>query len=530
MATIERDEYDTIAYESHPLPQAHPRRLQMLATLFGMQPAPVEECRYLELGCGEGGHLIASAFGLPGSRFVGVDRAEQPILRGRARAERLGLANATLVCADLMEARIEGGPFDYIVAHGLYSWVPPHVRERLLEICQTQLAPQGVAYISYNAFPGCHIRRMLWEMMRFHVRHLEEPRQKIAQAVELLKFLSKGNPEEDELGKFYQKELESAVEREMEQIIYHDDLASVNDPVYFHEFVGQASRHGLQYLAEADFFEMQHFRFPPEVRETLVRMEAEDLILKEQYLDFLKCRRFRQTLLCHQDVALKRQIAPSEARQYRFLSPALPTSATPNLARGAVEEFTGPRGGKMRIDHPLSKAALLVLGEQMPWTLPYSELVQLARQRLESDPGAREELSETDRQRDEEILCEVLLAGYRGDLLRWELDTPTWVPSVSERPMVNGLTRLELQNGVENVVTLSHAWMRIEQPFDRQVLLYADGTRTVDEIVREMESAVDSGRVAAPLKAAEPNAEPADVRTAVEQILASAAKYALLAA
>jgi hypothetical protein len=169
----------------------------------------------------------------------------------------------------------------------------------------------------------------------------------------------------------------------------------------------------------------------------------------------------------------------------------------------------------------------------LPWALSYPELVGRARQRLASDPETRGSLETADRERDEEILCEVLLACYRADLLRWQLDPPCWAPTVSERPAVNALTRLQLQEGVENVFTLNHGLMKIDRPFDRHVLLQADGGRTVDEIVDGVESSLKAGRIVTPTSppdGAGRGEEPIDSRTAVERILASAAKYGLLSA
>jgi tRNA G46 methylase TrmB len=116
--------YDNVPYPSAPYPQTHPDRLATMATLFGMRPAPVERCRVLELGCNDGSNLIAMAYGLPQSQFVGIDLAERPIAKGKATIEALGLTNLTLHCLDLRHMPSDLGRFDFILAHGVYSWVP----------------------------------------------------------------------------------------------------------------------------------------------------------------------------------------------------------------------------------------------------------------------------------------------------------------------------------------------------------------------------------------------------------------------
>ncbi len=163
--------YDEVEYPGQVFPQTHPDRLATLATVFGLSPAPPERCRVLEVGCGDAGNLIPIAMGAPGTECIGFDLSATAIAKGQAIANELGLTNIKLSQADLM-AYHPDGKFDYIIAHGFMSWVPPPVQERLLQLCRESLAPQGVAMISYNTLPGFHLRRMLREMMRIMSRIL----------------------------------------------------------------------------------------------------------------------------------------------------------------------------------------------------------------------------------------------------------------------------------------------------------------------------------------------------------------------
>jgi cyclopropane fatty-acyl-phospholipid synthase-like methyltransferase len=126
-----------------------------------MQPAPVNNCRILELGCGSGENLIALAFNFPSSELIGLDLERQPVALGQDSIAELGLTNIQLHRLDLCEASREHfGSFDYIIARGLYSWVPPLARERVLAICRELTTPQGIAYVSYDAYPGNHLRNL----------------------------------------------------------------------------------------------------------------------------------------------------------------------------------------------------------------------------------------------------------------------------------------------------------------------------------------------------------------------------------
>ena len=191
MTSPELNPYDEVAYPSLPIAHTHPDRLATVGMHFGMRPAAVERCRVLELGCSSGANLLAMAVGLPESEFVGVDLASKPIARGKAMVEALGLKNLNLRQADLLEMAPDYGKFDYIIAHGLYTWVPAPVRDQMMAICKASLAPQGIAYVSYDAFPGSYARVMVREMMLFHIRDFREPQQQLQQAVTLLKLLAK---------------------------------------------------------------------------------------------------------------------------------------------------------------------------------------------------------------------------------------------------------------------------------------------------------------------------------------------------
>src|SRR5262245_22326178 len=165
--------------------------MAVMGRLFGLSPAPVETCRVLELGCGSSINLAAMALPLPGARFVGIDASPRQIEIGRDLLRQIGVANVALEARDLMAFPEDLGPFDYILCHGVYSWVPPPVQEKILEIFARSLAPQGIAYLSYNTYPGCHLRDMAREMMRFHVRHVPDPAQSTEQARALITFLKR---------------------------------------------------------------------------------------------------------------------------------------------------------------------------------------------------------------------------------------------------------------------------------------------------------------------------------------------------
>ena len=247
--------YDQVLYPGFPLAQTHPDRLATIAGLLGMRALPPDRCRVLELGCGDGGNLIPMALGLPQSQFTGIDLAEQAVARGRTVIQALGLENISLRQMDLTKAGADLGEFDYVLAHGVYSWVPPEVRDALLRISRANLAPDGVAYVSYNAYPGFHRREMFRGMMLHNVRSVRDPAGRYQQAVQLVEDLAKCKLDGELARLLFDEQLQHLSET-APWVLYHDDLAGTNRAFYFHEFAAEARRHHVQYLAEADFVEM----------------------------------------------------------------------------------------------------------------------------------------------------------------------------------------------------------------------------------------------------------------------------------
>jgi SAM-dependent methyltransferase len=182
--------YDEVPYDSNPFQQTHPSRLFTIGTLFGLRPAPVQRCRVLELACAGGGNLMPMADYLPDSEFVGIDLSAKQIADGQAIAAQLGLKNLTLRQANILDVDASYGSFDYIIAHGVFSWVPGAVRQKILDICSQRLNPNGIAYVSFNTYPGWHMRGMIRDMMRYHSGRFNQPQERVRQARALLDFLA----------------------------------------------------------------------------------------------------------------------------------------------------------------------------------------------------------------------------------------------------------------------------------------------------------------------------------------------------
>lgn len=353
--------YNEVLYETLARFETHPDRLATVARLAGLDAAPVERCRYLEIGCGNASNVAALAYLLPRSRFVGVDLAEVPIAAGEQMRAALALDNLTLHARDLRDIGEEWGEFDYIVAHGVYSWVPAEVRDALLRVCRERLAPNGVAFISYNALPGRHIRQFLRDFMQFHARDIHDSGQRLEQARWSLQFLAASPRLPDAWRPLIENEVKTVLKLK-DGWLFHDDLAESNEPVYFRDFAEHAGRHALQYLGEAD---------PPEMFDPqgLLRTLPGDLLDREQYMDYLKARLFRQTLLCHASRTLQRRPIEDCVDQFLF------SSLCRTVEDGQIE---GMRGVRIAPLHDAVRNVASALGEVYPLPLTFAELIPYA--------------------------------------------------------------------------------------------------------------------------------------------------------
>ena len=493
-AVLTGSPYDAIAYPGHPFAQTHPDRLATLATLFGLAPAPPDGSRVLELGCGDAGNLVPMALALPGARFVGIDSALRAIERARRLIDALGLSNVELLATRIEDYAPTEKGFDYVIAHGVYSWVAAPVRDRLLAHCGMALAPDGVAYVSYNALPGGRLREALRDMLAFHTGGLGDARQRVAQARELLRFLLAGWPDDQPFAAAMRRHVERLVDSD-DALLAHDELSDDNVSVYFHEFAAHAARHGLQYLAEADFFEMQTGVVPDAVSDAL--REVDDVVRREQYLDFLKGRMFRQTLLCGAEARVDRRPRPAVIERLAVSSPVR-ASGEPD-ADGRVT-FEGPADSTLTTDHPLVAGALERIGEQWPAAVQVGDL-----------------LAGETQERDRSAVCDALLRAYGANLVQLHVRAPSLSVCPGERPEASALARYQAREG-PLVTNLRHATVRIEDDLGRRLVELLDGRRDRAALASELRAFLtESGAPA-----------PDDIDDGLERSLRGLARLALL--
>jgi methyltransferase-like protein len=485
--TQQTTSYDQVPYPSLSYTNTHPDHLATVAKLMGLDAAPPECCRVLELGCASGGNLFPMAYTLPESKFVGIDISKVQIDEGLESLRELALDNITLKQMDILDVNGDMGQFDYIVAHGIFSWVPYEVQEKLLDVCKENLAANGVAFVSYNTYPGWHMIGIIRGLMRYHTRDDADPRQRATRAREILDFFAQSSePQGSAYGGFlrmYSELLQGGHKGNHEvgnSFLLHDEMEDFNQPYYFYEFAERAAEHGLQYLGEAEFRKMMTSNFPPEVIKALAQ-HCKSVIDLEQYMDFLRNRTLRGTLLCHQDIELSRKLRPEQIQAFRVSSCTKTESKESDIQSTAVVKFQGSDETTLAIDHPVSKAAMVHLAKVWPEPVPFDSLLDKACSYLglrAGDDGGKQ---------DAKVLAANLFKAYSysTQLVNLHIYRPPMVLTVSERPVASPVARLQARKSTL-VTNLMHERVDLDE-LDRHLIQYLDGSRDQVGLVRCLE-------------------------------------------
>jgi SAM-dependent methyltransferase len=456
--------YGRVHYEDFPLPQTHPSRLFALGKMAGMDPPPIQNCRVLELGASGGVNLIPMAHRLPHAEFVGIDLAQGAIDRGNAFARDLGLTNLTLTAMDILDFGASFGRFDYIIAHGVYAWTPEHVRDKVLAICGEALSPHGIAFISYNTQPVGHIRRMVREMMLFHARDCADPAEQVVKAREMLALLArKRSPQEIDRMDAYDAVLAAhaaeLLHKRSGNQTFHDDLEVAYEPVSFADFVDHGRRHGLQYVDDAGALDPRGGAIPKGLDAATMNrvraMAAGDRIAELQYCDYLRMRRFRQSLICRSAVQLTPEWDPARATGLH---------ASTRVVEVTNEVFASNDDFRMTASHPVPLAYL----RRLIGLWPASEIVRAE----DSDVAA---------------------ALFRAGAIALH-GAESAARRLGDGPVrADPLIRFQASRGEPMVTTLWHEALETDAEM-RQLLGLLDGTLDCAAIARQTNSQVDAIR------------------------------------
>jgi SAM-dependent methyltransferase len=481
--------YDLFAYSNHPYADSHPRRLAMLADFFGIEPAPITRCRVLELGCGAGGNILPMALEFPDSEFVGIDLSARAIEAGKADLHALGVKNLTLRHADIADVNADDGQFDYIIAHGIYSWVPPPIRQKMLAIFHDNLSPRGIVYVSYNAFPDGHLRNLIRDLMLFHIRGIEDPAERVAQARAIVKTVAEATDEKTLHGVLMRQQ-QTRIDRLRDHTLFHDDLSDVSTRFMLYQVMEDAARHGLQYLCDAALWRRWYMELPEGMRALDTELHSNSYLVRDQYLDFVDDCGFRMSLLCHHDIKLNRKVGANQITRYHLASELRPADAAIDPLGEDVVEFSGRGTQALKIDHRLTKAALLHLGRIWPASIAFPDLIGAARASLASHPNPPPPVAEDEVDRVTAALFQAVCSGH----IEIYTHPPVILTTISEQPEVSRLARYQAAAGAP-VTNLMHKAIDLSGEVVRRFVQLVDGTRTADQLVVDLAAIVAQSKL-----------------------------------
>ena len=445
--------YQATPYPSRPVTLSHPDHLHVVGRLHGMSPAPVTECRVLELGCGAGGNLAPMAGTLPGSQFTGIDLSERQFEMARDLARGGGLGNIKFHAGDSLSllADVADGTFDYIILHGLYSWVPLQVQAALLPLCGRLLSKAGIAYISYNTYPGWHGRDVVRDLMRRACAGITEPGAQVIAARGALDDLIGAYAQADDAYANLLAEEKARVEDMDDSFLLHDLLEVENHPLYLDEFLVRAGAAGLRFVSEANVAASREENFSPDAQRQLAGID--DTAAREQRIDFILNRSFRQSLLCRSNGTVQRTIDPVWLIEMHLASPLRPMGPDPNGAPGEAF-FATPDGGRIGMTAPNAIAALNYLAVAWPDFLSFQDLA------AKVGDGA--------------IVAQLAIDLYPRNWLDLLPRPPVFTKTPGPRPKATQLARWQVGRG-GMVTDQRHRNVSINDSFTRQLLPLLNG-------------------------------------------------------
>jgi methyltransferase-like protein/2-polyprenyl-3-methyl-5-hydroxy-6-metoxy-1,4-benzoquinol methylase len=476
--------YDAVPYTSNSFEETSPESLAVVARVFGLESPDIHTCRVLELGCSSGGNILPLAELYPDAEFVGVDLSARQIEDGRACLAELGLKNARLEMMSVQDITPAFGQFDYIVAHGLYSWVDAAMQEHVLRVCKENLSPKGVAYVSYNTRPGWNMVQSIRDLMLYHTAKFSDPAMKTEQARAVVNFMLSGLEGNTTPHAQLMRDEMQLLTDAGDYYLYHDHLEVNNNPVYFHEFMTSARSAGLEYLGDTELQTMLVDNLPKPVADKLRTIT--DIVQVEQYMDFFRNRRFRHTLLIHGGLELNRNITTEALEKFYLTTDMVPVVplADAELTDTSKQNFSCKRSN-VATEHPLTKLVIQTLIDQGGLPRRIDEIAQAAAARAP------------------QYSFETVKAHMLGDLnlahfvftgiVKLHLTPGAYSHTLPERPAISRMMAWQMQRS-ELVTNCRHESIRLNE-VDKVILAEMDGSRTVPELVERMLEFVKQGRL-----------------------------------
>lgn len=299
--------YKELGYKSYPFPFTTPAYLEAYGTLVGLNTPPAKTARVLELGATYGGNIISQAVHNPEATFVGIELSQDQVEKGNKIISDAKLDNVSLLQGDILNFDESLGSFDYIIAHGFYSWISDEMKDKLLDIISHHLADNGIAYVSYNTYPGWHTMEEVRQLMLFANRGYDEltHKEKVLRGKTVGSLVGAQILNYDNLKERNSKFLGAlrSVMQKDDYYVGHDHLEPHNDPCYFYQFNDHLKAHNLTYVCDADLTLSMVRIYDESIADKLEKLAPNSQADQEQYLDFMLDTTFRKSIICKERAA-----------------------------------------------------------------------------------------------------------------------------------------------------------------------------------------------------------------------------------
>lgn len=491
MKDAKQNTYDEFPYTSYPFQDNAPEHIRSVGILFGMNPPALDNARILELGCSSGNNIIRFAANYPNSYSLGIDLSAIEIEHGSKMINELGFNNIELKNLSITDIDESFGKFDYIICHGVFSWVNETVRNKILEISNKLLNKNGISLISYNVLPGWNMVNSIRDMMLFHASHFTTVTDKVLQAKLFFDFVNESlENNTSSYAKFLAAEA-SMLKRHEDCYLRHEYLGDENQGFYFHDFIDMAKKHNLQYLGDTKVQTMFIGNLQNN-NATKVLSSINDIVRSEQYMDFIMNRRFRTTLLCQQTNKLNRSITPELLDKF-YLIPQFTADKPEDEASLSDPLVTtqfniiaaNAHDANFTTSSPVLKAIFYAAIDNCVNPLTMNQLAQIANTKLPqfSQAEFKHELTK--------VIGQLILAGY---YIFYDTK-PKHFAKISNKPLVTDLVRYQAKNADVNKIWVTNQLNALVglQLYDKYVIELLDGKHEIVEIEQEIFNKLLSG-------------------------------------
>lgn len=376
MTTQTLASYDRMPYLAKPLPQTHPSRLAAVASMFGLPYVQPKTAKVLELGCASGVNLLGMAHFMPEAQFVGIDLSVVQINEAQRRAKAINADNVTYHHMSIEDVNPDFGKFDYIIVHGIFSWVPENVQKAIMRICNENLSQEGIAFVSYNVQPGWRLKQASRDVFMAltppnmpDIQRHEYGIKWIKDAMEL----TANDERRPLLHQILAKELDEILTKRDVRYLVHEYLETHNDPILFREFLNQSYEAGLAYLGDAEPASMVRHIVDPRLRKFFQDHPAASLAEAEQSVDIISGRTFRQSLLVKgfRQSQIKRALS-SASFQNLYIQTRISKSKDD---KGEIT-YSHPKIGNLNANPPHGTAILDVLSTEAHVPIQFKTLAE----------------------------------------------------------------------------------------------------------------------------------------------------------